>query len=484
MAAAGNPVQELSEEVTCPICLEYFQDPATVAECGHNFCRACLTRSWAASAGEPSCPVCKQTAQPRSLRLNRQLANVVEIARKLSLRERKWREATKEEAAAQERRCEQHREPLKLFCRNDGILICTVCDRAKEHKSHEVVPAEEASQEYKDKIFNWLEILRTEKEKVLLYLADAEDESKEMLKIMESERRKTVAEFRALRWLLTERENHLLSQIEEVEKEIARKRDEHLAKLSEELSSLESLIRETEKKHQQPASELLQDVRSTLQRCEKKQNFSNPEVFSVELKWRIKVFCDIGPSLEGVTKKFKDTLVSELQMQKANVTLCPTTTNAKLILSEDWKSIQRQHNAQDPSEDHRNVFSSMKGVEGFTAGCHFWEVSVGNEDGWAVGVARESVSGRITFTPEKGIWAVGRNRGQYKAFIHCVFSPLNLSGELKKIRVSLNYAGGQVSFFDADRAALLYRFSELSFSGDTLRPFFAVCDKGYLRLCT
>uniref|UniRef100_A0ACB8EFW7 Uncharacterized protein n=2 Tax=Sphaerodactylus townsendi TaxID=933632 RepID=A0ACB8EFW7_9SAUR len=304
MAAAGNPVQELSEEVTCPICLEYFQDPATVAECGHNFCRACLTRSWAASAGEPSCPVCKQTAQPRSLRLNRQLANVVEIAKKLSLRERKWREATKGEEA-EERRCEKHREPLKLFCRHDGILICTVCDRAKEHKSHEVVPAEEASQEYKDKIFNWLETLRTEKEKVLLYLADAEDESQEVLKIMESERQKTAAEFRTLRRLLTERENHLLSQIEEVEKEIARKRDEHLAKLSEELSSLDSLIREMEQKHQQPASELLQDVRSTLQRCEKKQNFANPEVFSVELKRRIKGFCDIGPFLADVTKQFK-----------------------------------------------------------------------------------------------------------------------------------------------------------------------------------
>ncbi|XP_015279943.1 PREDICTED: zinc finger protein RFP-like, partial [Gekko japonicus] len=249
------------EEVTCPICLEYFKDPATIAECGHSFCRACLTRSWGESGtAEASCPQCRGKAQEGTLRPNRQLANIVEITRKLSLQ---MEEGRKEEA--REKICEKHREPLKLFCQTDEILLCWVCDRSKEHKSHEVIPAEEAAQEYKDKIFNSLETLRTEREKILEDIQDAEDYSQEMLRTTESERQRRVADFRILHQLLNKHEKDHLAKIEEVEKEIARKRDEYLARLSEGLSSLESLIQEMEEKHQQPGSELLQDVRGTLQ---------------------------------------------------------------------------------------------------------------------------------------------------------------------------------------------------------------------------
>ncbi|XP_060094685.1 zinc finger protein RFP-like [Heteronotia binoei] len=478
--ATGGSFRELSEELACPICLEYFKDPMILTECCHNFCRACLTRSWQESGAIASCPVCKHTAEPTNLRPNRQLANVVEITRKLSFQRK---ERVKEET--RERICEKHRKPLNLFCQTDGILICKTCDRSKKHKNHEAIPVEEAAQGYKDKIFSCLESLRIEREKILKYLADAKDENQEMLKITKSEKQKTVAEFRRLHQLLEEQENRLLAQIEEVENEIARKRDEHLAKLSEELSSLKSLIREMEEKHQQPVSELLQDVRSSLQRCKEKENFKNPVVFSSDLKWRLQGCCDISPFLGGVMKQFKDTLVSELQMQKESVTLDPTTASHKLIVSEDRRSIKLRSEDRDlPEVPDETIYAFVLGCEGFTAGCHFWQVSVGSEEGWAVGVARKSMKGRVTFIPEKGIWAVGRSKGRYKAFIKGTDpSPLTLQGELNRIRVCLNYAGGRVAFFDADQVALLYEFSGASFSGEILCPFFAVKNKGYLTLC-
>ncbi|XP_074020849.1 E3 ubiquitin-protein ligase TRIM7-like [Numenius arquata] len=46
--------------------------------------------------------------------------------------------------------CEEHQEPLKLFCQDDKRLICMVCDRSKVHRDHSVVPVGEAVQEYKD----------------------------------------------------------------------------------------------------------------------------------------------------------------------------------------------------------------------------------------------------------------------------------------------------------------------------------------------
>lgn len=149
---------ELQGEATCSICLELFRDPVSV-ECGHSFCRACIARCWerpgAGSATVPRllpcplpCPQCREPARPSQLRPNRQLAAVAALLRRFRLptaaapSERRLPET----AAAE---CAQHGEPLKLYCQDDGRAICVVCDRAREHCEHAVLPLDEAVQEAK-----------------------------------------------------------------------------------------------------------------------------------------------------------------------------------------------------------------------------------------------------------------------------------------------------------------------------------------------
>lgn len=45
--------------------------------------------------------------------------------------------------------CETHQEPLKVFCMEDHTLICLVCDKSKKHRTHTVLPVEEAVVDYK-----------------------------------------------------------------------------------------------------------------------------------------------------------------------------------------------------------------------------------------------------------------------------------------------------------------------------------------------
>lgn len=45
--------------------------------------------------------------------------------------------------------CEKHREPLKLYCEEDQMPICVVCDRSREHRGHSVLPLEEAVEGFK-----------------------------------------------------------------------------------------------------------------------------------------------------------------------------------------------------------------------------------------------------------------------------------------------------------------------------------------------
>ncbi|XP_077779211.1 tripartite motif-containing protein 10-like [Podarcis muralis] len=465
---ASSSSMDVGEEATCPICMEYLTDPVTL-DCGHNFCRDCIVKYFdiwePMQVGDLECPICKARMQRGNFRPNWQLANIVEKIKLLP--------PNKEEKDL----CKKHQEKLHLFCKEDEELVCFVCERSPEHKSHTVVLKEEAAQEYKTLICDRLEHLKREREKILAYEAEVGEESNSLLKLTETERQNTLERFKQLHQFLEEREKHLLNEIEEMEKEITRRREEHLARLSQEFSSLERSIREMEEKSQQPASQLLQDVRRTLQRCAQRGTSENPLTFPLELKRKFSTFRAANPFLYVELEKIKDALLPGL-LKKANVTLDPDTAHPCLILSEDRKSLRRGDKEQ-ALPDNPERFSDwpcVLGCEGFTAGRHFWEVTVGSREGLAIGVARKSMGrkGCFSLRPERGIWAVGKWHGEYKACTSPCSSPLSLSEEPRRIWVTLDYEGGYVSFSDADSGAELHMFSGALFFGETLLPFFCL----------
>ncbi|KAF7250016.1 E3 ubiquitin-protein ligase TRIM17 [Varanus komodoensis] len=135
-----NPVESLHKEATCSICLEYFRDPVSIP-CGHSFCRTCITQCWKERNTNFSCPQCREVALQRNFRPNRELGNVVEITKRLSLHA--FQEGEDGEV------CEKHGEALKLFCSEEESLICCICRESRAHRTHRVFPVEEAAQDYK-----------------------------------------------------------------------------------------------------------------------------------------------------------------------------------------------------------------------------------------------------------------------------------------------------------------------------------------------
>ncbi|XP_065421124.1 zinc finger protein RFP-like isoform X1 [Chrysemys picta bellii] len=307
--AAENPVESLQEEATCPVCLEYFTEPVTL-ECGHNFCRACIAQCWEGSDTAASCPQCRETVQQRNLRPNRQLANVVEIAKRLSLQAAK--------GAGGDGVCGEHQETLKLFCEEDQTPICVICRESRAHRAHTVVPIQEAAQEYKEKIQAPLKALREEREKLMGFKVTGEGKHQEYLKQTQTERQKIVSEFQELRQFLEEQERLLLAQLEKLDEEIVRIQNENVSKLSKRISHLSELISEMEVKCQKPASEFLQDVRSILSRWEKGK-FQQPEEISSELEERVSGFSQKTIVLLEALRKFKDILPSALERKRGQL---------------------------------------------------------------------------------------------------------------------------------------------------------------------
>ncbi|KAH0630516.1 hypothetical protein JD844_013606 [Phrynosoma platyrhinos] len=350
-------IKDLKEDALCPLCKSYLIDPVLM-DCGHNFCRVCISDyyvSWKEKSGPLQCPVCSEPIHEGKLRPNQQLGSIVEKLKQIS-----------PTTVEKDYLCTKHKEKLNLFCEDDEELVCLICERSPEHKSHTVHLAEDVVQKYKD-------------------------------------------------------------------------------------------------------------FKMNLQRCD--TAFQDPVTFPLELKWKLWDFCDTNLLLENISGQYRE-----------NVTLEPDTAHPQLILSEDNKSVRMGEFYKNlPKNPERfDMWPFVLGSEGFTGGRHFWEVIVGSEEAWGIGVARDSVrrKGDTEFSPEGGFWAVGMWEGTYTAYNPPFYTLMTLHGEPKRIRVLLNYDGGWVTFFDADTGASLFAYSAASFSGETLFPFFYVFGKAQLSLTT
>nr|XP_020665747.1 zinc finger protein RFP-like isoform X1 [Pogona vitticeps]XP_020665748.1 zinc finger protein RFP-like isoform X1 [Pogona vitticeps] len=484
MEEAESPVQGLQRAAVCSICLEYFKDPVSL-ECGHNFCLGCITQCCERARRRSSCPHCRRRACKRDFRPNRALANLVEIAKRFKA------EAEAAEAGGRGGLCQRHQEPLKLFCENDRVLLCVVCDRSKDHRAHAVLPVEEAARDYKDQIQNQSLSLKQEREKLQELKWAAERTTKEELEKLNAERKKVAYEFEQLHQFLKEREQALLEELDELEQEIKKGHKENETRFSEEMSVLGDLISEMEEKCKQTDSEFLQNIKEVSSRSTKGQHHLPLET-SRDLKEKINTFAKNTICLSETLKKLKDSFLAELQEEEVvssvieNVTLDLDTAGPYLIISDNGKSVclgdRRQTRAK--SRDRFNVYPCVLGCEGFTSGRHCWEVQVVEGGCWALGVARESVKRKkFRFHPGEGVWALEHaGAGHYRA-LTAPPTPLPLSKACQRVRVCLDYEEGQVAFFNAENNEWIFTFPTSPFSGEKIHPWLWVGLRSKLRLC-
>ncbi|XP_059571113.1 zinc finger protein RFP-like [Alligator mississippiensis] len=462
--AAADPAQAFEDEASCSVCLKYFEDPVTL-DCGDNFCRACITQCWEGFDAEVSCPQCRESFPQKNFRPNRQLGNLLELLQN-------FRGEIEPEQRA-DKVCQKHQEPLKLFCEDDQTLMCLVCV-GSAHEDHSVVPMEEAAQEYKEQIWRHLDVLEEEKEEILALIAQEDEQSQELLKQTEIEKEKMQFQFERLHRFLEKQERLFLAWLEELERDIETRKDESITQLSEKLSCLDALLRELEEKCEEPAMGFLEDARSTLNRCETERAWP-PALSCPETNWRIWLFSQNITFLQEALEKLQVCLLPDPKVDRVSVTLDPDTAFSWLRLSPDRTSVNWGVTQQEvpDSPERFDAAPCVLGCEGFTSGRHYWEVEVGEEAVWVLGVAKESVKkkGGSRTAAKQGIWAVRKYWEKYQA-LTSPETTLHVRGIPTRIRIYLDYERGLVAFYDAGNKAPIFTFPPGSFTGETIRPFF------------
>lgn len=171
----------------CSICLNVFSDPVTTP-CGHNFCKTCLSEHWDSSE-VCHCPTCNKRFHMRpeistnsvieeiSVHIKRRKVETMEsddapwrvkcdVCTEPKLEARKsclgcltsYCEAHLEPhhrvpslmrhklidpvENLEERVCQKHERILELFCHDEQVCICLLCNEM-DHKDHDTVTVEE-----------------------------------------------------------------------------------------------------------------------------------------------------------------------------------------------------------------------------------------------------------------------------------------------------------------------------------------------------
>ncbi|XP_060706774.1 zinc-binding protein A33-like [Hemiscyllium ocellatum] len=444
--------ESLTEEVICPICLDFFTDPVTL-ECGHNFCRSCISQSW-----EKQEINCGQEFPDKSLRDNQASANLAEKAQTLNVNPQE---------KESKHHCEEHQEELKLFCETDKKLICVICRDSREHKSHNFIPIKEAVGIDKDWVKSSLESLTGKKAAALEMEWQQKQKISKIREESSSLQTHIKSEFTKMHQMLTEKEQSLLRDLREQEENILKPMERNLCKIQDNLNSLQEKLSTLEKQlEQKDRVVFLKEEASWERRIHDNSN----ELSLTDGALSTEKFNIVLPF--PVWNEMLETI------KPVSVTLDVETASPQLVVSEDLKSLRLIRNRRS-LPDNEKRFSNPNslcalGSEGFTSGRHYWEVEVGGNQGWSLGVASESVERKrwVSLIPKNGFWTMGRDEDQ---FYTNTSPPLPLCvGQIpRKVGVYLSYEYGTVSFYNADTKSHLHTFTGNKFTGK-LYPFFEV----------
>ncbi|KAM6081557.1 E3 ubiquitin-protein ligase TRIM35 isoform 2-T2 [Chlamydotis macqueenii] len=451
---ASSSTATLKEELLCPICYDPFREAVTL-RCGHNFCKACVSRSW--ERGHHVCPVCKEASSFDDLRVNRTLNNLVEMILKEEGRRRG-------RAAAL---CPLHHEEAKLFCLEDKELACFACQSSKQHEGHKLRAVQETAADFRAKLKNMETSLR-EKAKDFgavhrSYESIAKHNQAEAARLEERIRR----EFEKLHEFLRDEEKALLARLAE---ETRRKRglvEGKMKRLAEESRALLSEARQLQTDLEEDDYTFLMSHKNRKRRiaCTAEE----PEAVASGMLLDAAKY--LGSLQYDVWKKMLDIITV------VPFSFDPNSAAGWLSVSEDLASVS--NGGYKLLVENPERFTSapcVLGSRGFSAGFHTWEVDLGGITNWRVGVARPCGGTHWTFHHDarSGFWYIYRLPG--KDGETCRASNAARSemapGELRRIRVELDCDEGELSFYDADRKTHIYTFHE-KFAG-TVFPYFYV----------
>ncbi|XP_039632767.1 tripartite motif-containing protein 16-like [Perca fluviatilis] len=527
---AQKGVQLDRETFSCSICLDLLKDPVTTP-CGHNYCMNCIKSHW---DGEHckyiySCPQCRKTFTSRpDLLKNNLLADLVEELKKTGLQAApadhcyagaedvacdvctgrklkahksclvclaafcekhlqphyesaplKKHKLVEPSKKLQENICSRHDEVMKIFCRTDQQLICSLC-LMEEHKGHDTVSAAAERAERQRELEGSRQTIqqriqdREKDVKLLQQQAQAINLSADKA-VEDSEKI-----FTELIRLLKKRSSDVKQQVRSQQKSEVSRVKELQEKLEQEITELKRKDAELKKlSHTEDHSQFLQNYPSLSPLSQSTSSIHNCPLSCFE---------DVTAAVSEVRDKLQDVLrekwtnvsltgteVDVLLLQpepktragflkySREITLDPNTAHTQLLLSEGNRkaTVMRQQQSYSSHPERFTGWWQVLSREGLTGRC-YWEVERRGEGGVNVAVAYKNVSraggsDECRFGRNDKSWMLDCYNNSYIFYYNNVRTPVS-GPESSRVGVYLDHSAGILSFYSvSETMTLLHR---------------------------
>nr|XP_012433893.4 E3 ubiquitin-protein ligase RNF135 isoform X2 [Taeniopygia guttata] len=367
-------------ELHCSCCLQLFAEPVRVTGCGHSFCRGCILR-YCAGRRRAACPLCRRAFEPQHLRPNRELAALLSlIPREL-----------KETLEAQE-------EPEAY-----GAAACndlSSAGRGRGEKEEEIQESSKQQEITAETIhLLWKDLNRT----------------KEYTSQIKSQITK---DFCCMKEYVERQERNTLMFIEQQQKAAQQKIEETIHQLTDIKDQTRDLC-ERQMYEGSPLTinkitldEKLNIVKSAVEDLKRKLEILLLENYAQQLPPVQPPDFYQEPSVsssppELVAECPEPAISSHFSQWADDVTFDPTRVHERLALTAQNRRVMvSSHPTSYQPSPKRFCISQVMCSQGFSTGCHYWEVITKDSDGWAVGVAHGMIGKRDKLGRTEHSWCV------------------------------------------------------------------------------
>ncbi|XP_040060668.2 E3 ubiquitin-protein ligase TRIM35-like [Gasterosteus aculeatus] len=436
----------LDEDLCCPVCYEIYTDPV-VLSCSHSFCRDCV-KNWWRGKQMHECPCCKRRSSRSDPPRNLALKNLCEAF------------LLKRDQGAPESLCSLHSEKLRLFCLDHQEPVCVVCRESRRHTDHRFKPIDEAAEDLKGKLQKCLKPLQ-QKLKLVEEVKRNCDQTAAHMKVQARHTERNIKDqFKKLHQFLEKEERARISALRDEEEHKSQMMEEKMEALSREIAALSATVRATEEQLRAEDISFLNHYKAAVERVQQKPLLEDPQVPSGALIDQAK---HLGNLTYNIWIKMKK------MVSYSPVVLDPNTADPGLVLSEDLTSVTSGKAQPLPKNPERSRFScSVLASEGFSSGTHSWDVAVGNNEDWELGVLGDNI--QTGGCLHSGLWRILFSDSKLTALSTSdQEKDLPAKQKLQKVRVHLNFEEGKLSFSDLDADAEIHTFKH-TFRG-TLFPY-------------